>query len=72
MKNALKIGFLALALGVFAASCGGGNQTPAEDSTATSAIDSSAAATVDTAAASVDSAAATVDSAKTAVDSTKH
>ncbi|GAA3939848.1 hypothetical protein GO495_10295 [Chitinophaga oryziterrae] len=75
MKNFLKIGFLALALGVFVASCGGNGSSEGTDSTAnaaTEAIDSSKAVADSTVSAVVDSAKATVDSvAKAAADTTK-
>ncbi|RAJ00268.1 hypothetical protein LX64_03970 [Chitinophaga skermanii] len=67
MKNTLKIGFLALAIGFFAASCGG-STTPATDSTAVAPAVDSAAVTP----APADSAVAPVDSAATApADSAK-
>jgi len=68
MKNFLKVGFFAIALGVFAVSCGSGAKTETADSTATSTttVDSTVAAVKpDTAAAvPVDTAAAKVDSTK--------
>lgn len=66
MKNALKIGFLALALGVFATACGGNSGESATDSTAaatTQNIDSVANA-------AQDSITAKADTAKSAIDST--
>jgi hypothetical protein len=43
MKNVIKIGFFAVAFGLFAVACGGGAKTESTDSTATApAIDSAA------------------------------
>jgi hypothetical protein len=77
MKNVLKIGFLAFALGLFVTACGGGAGTgETTDSAATSATEAidSAAATADSAVSAVaDSAKSAVDSVAGAVaDSTKH
>ncbi|WPQ65385.1 hypothetical protein SIO70_11060 [Chitinophaga sancti] len=75
MKNALKIGFLALALGVFVTACGGGASETATDSTAaaTQAIDSVANAANDSITAKADTAKAATDSiAAAAKDSVKH
>ncbi|WP_343692028.1 hypothetical protein [Chitinophaga sp.] len=72
MKNALKIGFLALALGVFVTACGGGASEAAQDSTAatTQAIDSVANAANDSIAAKADTAKAAVDSVAAAAKDT--
>lgn len=66
MKNALKIGFLALAFGLFVTACGGGTGTgEATDSAANAATEA-----IDSTAAVADSALdATADSAKSAIDS---
>jgi hypothetical protein len=66
MKNALKIGFLALAFGLFVTACGSGAGTgEATDSAANAATEA-----IDSTAAVADSALnATADSAKAAVDS---
>jgi hypothetical protein len=66
MKNTLKIGFLALAFGLFVAACGSGAGTgESTDSAATSATES-----IDSTAAAADSAVnAVADSARMAVDS---
>jgi hypothetical protein len=63
MKNAFKLGFLALALSLSVAACNSEKKAEGADS---SAVDSSI---VDSAAAKVDSAAAKVDSAAAKVDS---
>ncbi|SFW51101.1 hypothetical protein [Chitinophaga sancti] len=73
MKNALKIGFLALALGVFATACGGNSGENATDSTAaatTQNIDSVANAAQDSIAAKADTAKAAVDSVAAAAKDT--
>ena len=65
MKNALKIGFLALAFGLFVTACGSGTGSETTDSTANAATEA-----IDSTAASADSAiSATADSAKAVVDS---
>jgi hypothetical protein len=73
MKNALKIGFLALSFGLFVVACGEGAKTgEAADSTATAAsqaIDSTANAAQAQVGAIADSAHQTVDSIKAAADS---
>jgi hypothetical protein len=76
MKNLLKIGFLALAIGVFATACGGGASEANTDSTATAAtesIDSAKLAAESQIAATTDSAKSAVDSvSKAATDTVKH
>ena len=65
MKNAFKLGFLALALSLSVVAC---SEKKAEGADST-AVDTTLAATVDSASATVDSAAAKVDSAAKKVDS---
>ena len=66
MKNVLKIGFLALAFGLFVAACGSGAGTSESADSATNAATES----IDSTANAADSAiSATADSAKAAVDS---
>lgn len=68
MKNFLKVGFFAIALGVFAVSCGSGAKTETADSTA------AATTTVDSTVSTVKADSATVvpvDTAAAKVDSTK-
>ena len=76
MKNLLKIGFLALAIGVFATACGGAGTETTTDSTAnaaTESIDSAKTVADSTVAAITDSAKTAIDStAKAATDSVKH
>ncbi|KAA2242036.1 hypothetical protein F0L74_18635 [Chitinophaga agrisoli] len=74
MKNTLKIGFLALAFGLFVAACGSGagtgETTDSAATTATEAIDSAANVADSTVGAVADSAKQAVDSI--AADTTKH
>jgi hypothetical protein len=67
MKNAFKLGFLAVALSLSVVACNSEKKETAADSVA---LDS-ANAVVDSANAAVDTAKAAVDSAKAAVDSVK-
>lgn len=74
MKNVLKIGFLALAFGLFVTACGSGagtsETTDSATNAATESIDSTAAAADSSINAVADSAKAAVDSA--AADTTHH
>ena len=67
MKNAFKLGFLALALSLSVVAC---SEKKAEGADST-AVDTTLAATADSAAATVDSAAAKVDSAAAKVEEVK-
>ncbi|RZL47239.1 MAG: hypothetical protein EOO93_25245 [Pedobacter sp.] len=66
MKNAFKLGFLALALSLSVVACNSEKKAEGADSTL---ADTSVSATADSAAATIDSAAAKVDSAAAKVDS---
>ncbi|MFC3559164.1 hypothetical protein [Pedobacter jamesrossensis] len=66
MKNAFKLGFLALALSLSVVACNSEKKAEGADSTA---VDTTVAATADSASATIDSASAKIDSASAKVDS---